>query len=160
MSDQSNGLRVAIASLVVAGSTLVGIAVNEGYVGQAKPDSGGVQTYGFGETVGVKAGDKTDPVRALVRLESSVDVYAKGVKSCVRVPLYQYEFNAYVDLAYNVGVNAFCKSPIAEKANAEDYYGACEAMLAWYVHDKKGHLVQGLVNRRMKEYKTCKGELK
>jgi lysozyme len=158
MSQPNNAPRTLIASLVVAASTLVGIAMNEGYVGQAKPDSGGVQTIGFGETVGVKAGDKTDPVRALVKLESSVNVYANGVKSCINVPLYQYEFDAYVDLAYNTGVNGFCQSPVSEKANAGDYFGACEAMLAWRVHDRQGHLIQGLINRRMKEYKKCKGE--
>lgn len=155
---QNTSARIAIGSLVVAASTLVGIASNEGYVGHAYKDSGGVYTMGYGETNGVKASDTTTPVRALVQLNKSVNYYAQGVRDCVPVPLYQYEFDAYVDLAYNVGVTAFCHSPIAVKANAQDYDGACKAMLSWYVHDRDGHFVPGLVQRRKKEYATCKGQ--
>ena len=150
--------RLAIGSLVVAASTLVGIAANEGYVGQTYQDSGKVQTIGFGETKGVKAGQTTTPVRALIVLNQSINTYADGVRNCVSVPLYQYEFDAYVDLAYNVGVNAFCKSPIAIKANQQDYDGACSAMLGWFVHDHQGNFNAGLVNRRKQEYATCKGQ--
>jgi len=151
------GTRVAIGSLVVASTTLVGIAVNEGYVGHAYQDSGHVQTIGFGETNGVQAGQKTTPVRALIQLNKSVNAYAQGVQHCVRVPLYQYEFDAYVDVAYNVGITAFCKSPIVTYANSQNYDAACNAILGWYVHDHAGNFVPGLVQRRTNEYKTCKG---
>ena len=151
-------IRVAVASLVVAASTLVGIAVNEGYSSKAYYDSGHVATDGFGQADGVKITDTTTPVRALVQLNNSVSTYAQGVRNCIHVPLFQYEFDSYVDTAYNVGVNAFCKSPIAAKANQMDYQGACNAMLGWYVHDHQGHLIAGLVKRRQKEYLTCMGQ--
>jgi len=150
--------RVAAASLVVAASTLVGIAVNEGYSSKAYYDSGHVATDGFGQADGVKITDTTTPVRALIQLEKSVNIYAQGVRNCIQAPLFQYEFDSYTDLAYNVGVNAFCKSPIAVKANQQDYQGACNAMLGWYIHDHQGHLIPGLVSRRQKEYSTCIGQ--
>jgi len=158
IKQNNTNTRLAVGSLVVAASTLVGIAMNEGYVGQAYQDSGKVQTIGFGETKGVKAGQTTTPVRALVQLDKSINEYAKGVQDCVQVPLYQYEFDSYVDVAYNVGITAFCHSPIVAKANAQDYDGACNVMLGWYVHDRQGHFVPGLVNRRKSEYATCKGQ--
>lgn len=160
-SDPSNrtyGPRVAIATLVVAASTLVGIAVNENYVGKTTIDPGGASFIGFGESQGATPGATTTPVRALVQLNRSVNVYADGVRNCIKVPLYQYEFDSYVDVAYNVGVNAFCKSPIAAKANQQDYRGACEAMLNWYTHDHQGHVLSGLINRRKNEYSTCTGQ--
>lgn len=166
-------IRMAIAALSVSGAALVGLAVSEGYSGRAYNDTGGVPTLGFGETKGVVAGQTTDPVRALIVLSKSVDGYAAGVKKCVSVPLYQYEFDAYVDVAYNVGVSGFCNSEIAKRANAQDYAGACAAIVgdtftttpdgkkvpnpSWRIHDRQGHLLQGLKNRRTKEYNVCIG---
>ncbi|SEO77213.1 lysozyme [Nitrosovibrio sp. Nv6] len=149
--------RSAIAGLVLAASTLVGIGVHEGYVEVAAPPvAGDVPTNGFGSTEGVKLGDKTTPVRAMVRLLEEIEgVYAAGVKSCVTVPLYQWEFASFVSLAYNIGVHAFCNSTLVRKLNASDYDGACKEILRW---DKfKGKPLRGLTIRREAEYKQCMG---
>ena len=149
--------RSAIGALVLAASTLVGIATHEGYKETAYiPVPGDVPTIGFGSTDGVKMGDKTTPVRSLVRLMDEVEgVYANGVKQCVTVPLYQYEFGAYVSLTYNIGVNAFCKSTIVKKLNAGDYDGACESIKMW--NKAGGRVLPGLVKRRQAERDMCKG---
>lgn len=150
-----NKQRTAIAGLAVSAAALVGIASNEGFVPTAYKDTGGVWTIGFGETKDVKPGETITPQRALIQLQNSIDVHAAGVSNCITVPLYQREFDAFVDLAYNVGVNAFCGSPIAKKANAGDYTGACKAIEGWYVYDRAGHKLPGLVRRRHEESLKC-----
>ena len=125
-----NRNRTAVASLVLAAATLVGIAVHEGYSDTPIiPISGDVPTIGFGETKGVKTTDRTTPTRALVTLLGSIGQYEAAVKRCAPVPMYPYEFAAYVSLTYNIGQGAFCSSTIARKLNALDYAGACLEIL-------------------------------
>lgn len=131
MSDNNRSL---IAALVLSAAGLVGIAVNEGYTTTAVPDAvkgTAVPTSGFGTTGGVKMGDSTTPVAALQRTLADVQTYESFIKRCVKVPLYQYEYDAYVDLAYNIGPGAFCSSTVVKRANALDYSGACNAFLNW-----------------------------
>ncbi len=149
--------RVTAGALVLAASAVVGIATFEGYKKEAYiPVPGDVPTIGFGTTKGVKLGDITTPVRSLhVLLDEIENKYAAGVKKCVQAPLAQYEFAAFVSLAYNIGVNAFCKSALVKKVNALDYAGACRQILRW---DKAGgKKILGLTLRRQKEYQICMG---
>ena len=74
----SNKVRVAAASISISAAALIGIAVSEGYVGQTYKDIGGVLTIGFGETSGVKEGQRTDPVRALIKLNESAAAHARA----------------------------------------------------------------------------------
>jgi len=153
--SQSKKNRVAVATLFISASTLVGIAIHEGYVGQTYLDAVGVPTIGFGETKGVKPGQKTTPERALVQLLKSADEHAKGMAACITVPLSQQEYDAYLSFTYNVGVGAFCRSTLTRKLNAGDYDGACEELLKW---DKAGgRVLPGLTKRRQDEFKTCRG---
>lgn len=151
-----NKTRSTVAALVISAATLVGIAANEGYVGEAYKDLAGIPTIGFGETSGVVMGQKTDPIRAMIQLEKSINIHAHGMAKCIRVPLTQGEYNAYLDFTYNVGVNAFCTSTLNKKLNAMDYDGACKELLRW---DKvNGKPVLGLTRRRQAEYKQCIGD--
>jgi lysozyme len=149
--------RTFVAALVISAATLVGIASHEGYVEIATPPvKGDVPTNGFGATKGVREGDRTTPVRALIRLNSEIEEHAQAVRRCAPVPMYQHEFDAYVSLTYNIGQGAFCKSTLAKKLNALDYPGACKEILKW---DKfKGQPLRGLTIRRQAEYKQCMGE--
>jgi lysozyme len=148
--------RNAVAALVLSASALIGIALHEGYMGEAYiPVPGDVPTIGFGSTSGVKMGDKITPPRALVRLLDDVNSHSNGIKACINVPLYQHEFDAYSSLAYNIGVGAFCKSTLVKKLNAEDYPGACKEILRW--NKFKGKPLRGLTIRREGEYKQCMG---
>ena len=150
-----NKQRSAIAALAVSAATLVSIAVNEGYQSNAYKDAVGIPTIGFGETKNVKLGQTTDPVRALVQLQKSADEHAKGLISCVNVPLSQNEFDAYVSFSYNIGTGAFCKSTLVKKLNQKDYDGACKELLRWT--RAGGKVLPGLVKRREMEYKQCLG---
>ena len=154
--------RQGVAALVLSASALIGIAVHEGYREQAYiPVAGDVPTIGFGSTTNldgtpVRLGQRTTSTEALKRLGKDVEKFETTIRTCTPVPMYQYEFDAYVSLTYNIGPNAFCKSTLAKKLVQYDYEGACKEILRW---DKfKGKPLKGLTIRRQQEYKTCIGE--
>lgn len=146
--------RNLIATLTLSATALIGLVISEGYSDRAViPIAGDVPTIGFGSTEGVKLGDKTDPVRALARAHADIQHKETAVKKCVTAPLYQYEYDAYVDLAYNIGTGNFCSSTLVKKLNAQDYAGACKEILRW--NRANGRVVKGLTLRREKEYRQC-----
>jgi lysozyme len=150
--------RRSIAALSLSAAALVGLVMSEGYSDKAIiPIPGDVPTIGFGSTQGVKMGDKTTPPQALGRALRDVQKFEGAVKRCVAVPLHQYEYDAYVQLSYNIGGNAFCSSTLVRKLNGSDYPGACAEILRW---DRAGgKKIPGLSNRRQAEYKQCMGGL-
>lgn len=137
--------RLAIASLVLSASGLVYIAQREGYSDRAYADpvhGTAVPTHGFGTTGGVRMGDTTTPVRALVRLRADAGDIELALRRCLAVPMLQREWDAFVALAYNTGASAVCKSgdrsapsTIARKLAAGDHAGACHAIL---LYDRAG----------------------
>ncbi|SEO52581.1 MULTISPECIES: glycoside hydrolase family protein [unclassified Nitrosovibrio] len=159
-------VRSAVAVLVLAASTLVGLAVHEGYKDEAYiPVPGDVPTIGFGTTGGVRMGDKTTPERSLVRLLDEVEgIYAAGVKRCVTVPLYQHEYEAFVRLAYNVGVPTFCRKAqpgkppnLIDLINSKKYAEAC-ARIEAFKYGPGRKVLPGLVKRRAEERAICEGK--
>lgn len=148
-----NKTRITVAALAVSAAALVGIATHEGYRGEAYRDAAGIPTIGYGETAGVKMGDKTTPERALVQLLESTEKHADAIRQCIHVPLYQHEFDAYISLAYNIGTGAFCRSTLVKKLNAKDYARACEEIKRW--NRAGGKVLPGLVKRREAEYRMC-----
>lgn len=149
--------RVQIAMLTLSAAALVGIAVNEGYSDKAyTPVPGDVLTIGFGDTQGVKLGDRTDPVRALIKLNQHTQTFQRELRGCIGdVPMYQYEWDAIVSWAYNVGTTAACNSTLVRKLKAGDYAGACKELDKWVYF--KGKTLPGLVKRRAEERARCEG---
>lgn len=151
--------RMKVASLSLAASALVSIALHEGFSTTAIiPVPGDVPTYGFGTTkhkdgTPVKFGEYITPDRALVRLLEDTNKFEQAVKRCADVPMHMYEYSAYVSLTYNIGEGAFCKSTLVKKLKQYDYEGACKEILKW---DKfKGNTLPGLTKRRQEEYRMC-----
>jgi lysozyme len=147
--------RVKIAALTLSASALVGIAGWEGFKGTAYQDIVGIWTIGFGTTGGVKQGQTIDPVKALQRKMNDVQKFEGALKKCVKVPLHQHEYDAYLSLAYNIGPTAFCNSTLVRRLNSQDYTGACREILRW--NRAGGKVVRGLTLRREAEYKQCIG---
>ena len=149
-------MRLKLAALTLSASALVGIATWEGFSGNAYQDIVNVWTIGFGSTKGVKSGDTIDPVKALQRKLDDVQKFEGAIKQCVKVPLHQHEYDAYLSLAYNIGPIAFCNSTLVRRLNDQDYAGACREILRW---DKAGGKpVRGLTLRREAEHKQCIGQ--
>lgn len=149
--------RTLIASLTISAGALVGLAIHEGYREDAYiPVPGDRPTLGFGDAQGVRLGDKTDPVRALIRLNQQADSFQRQLRGCIGdVPMHQYEWDAVVSWAFNVGASAACGSTLVRKLQAFDYTGACQELLKW---DKfQGKPLPGLTKRRQSEYRQCMG---
>lgn len=122
--------RIAIAALSLSAAAFVGIVTREGYTTQAViPTKGDVPTVGFGTTGGVKMGDTTTPVKAVQRAMSDVTKFEGAMKRCVTASLHQAEYDAYLDLSYNIGSYNFCRSSIPTKLNAGQYAAACDTIL-------------------------------
>lgn len=161
--------RAGLAGLALSAAALIGIALSEGYTDNAIiPTKGDVPTLGFGTTTRpdgspVRMGDKTNPVEALQRKQRDLVKFEGAVKRCVTTPLYQHEYDAYVDLAYNIGTAGFCGSTIVKRLNAQDYDGACDAVLQWKWVGKQdcsqpgNKICRGLWERRVQTWKQCKG---
>lgn len=160
--------RLMLAALSLSAAGLVGIVAHEGYTDRAViPVPGDVPTIGFGTTEGVKLGDRTTPPKALERALRDISKFEGAIKQCVTVPLHQYEYDVFVDFAYNVGSTAFCNSTMVRKLNAEDYAGACAEFRRWTKRRVNGVLVDcydrvnecyGLVLRRQASQAKCEGK--
>ena len=148
--------RTSIAALALSASTFVALLLQEGYSDRTyTPVPGDVPTIGFGTTSGVKEGDKITPPVAVARALTDTQKFEGVLKECIKVPLSQNEYDAYVSFTYNIGPTAFCKSNLVKKLNSGDYEGACNELTKWvYV---KGRYSRGLDNRRQAEKKLCLG---
>lgn len=159
--------RLAIASLALSALGLVGIVTQEGYTAKAViPVPGDVPTVGFGTTGGVRLGDTTTPPKALARAMADISRFEGALRECVKVPLHQHEYDAFVSFSYNVGSAAFCRSTMVKRLNAEDYPGACSEILRWTYFQGKNclsaenaRLCGGLATRRQYEYRLCMGDV-
>jgi len=149
--------RVLVASLTLSASALVGLAVHEGYRETAYiPVKGDRPTLGFGDAQGVVLGQKTDPVRALIRLNSQADIFQQQMRECIGdVPMYQHEWDAIISWSFNVGSRAACGSTLVRKLKTLDYSGACNELPKW--NKFQGSVLPGLTARRQSEYRQCMG---
>jgi lysozyme len=148
--------RIAIGGMAMSALAFVAMTLQEGWAPVAyMPTPDDVPTIGFGTTEGVKMGDTITPPKALVRALSDVQKYEGAIKQCVKVPLHQYEYDAYVSFAYNIGSGAFCSSTLVKVLNEGRYADACAQISRW---DKQaGKVLTGLVNRRKHERAICEG---
>lgn len=158
-----SSVRIAVAALSLSAVGLVGIALQEGYTGEAIiPVPGDVPTIGFGTTEGVQLGDRTTPPKALARALTDIQRYEGALRRCVTVPLHQAEYDVFLSTAYNVGPAAFCRSTLVRKLNSGDYAGACDELLRWRYFQgrdcsKPGSGCAGLWKRRQAEHAQCRG---
>lgn len=96
-------------------------------------------------------------------LKKDLTEHGKALLACVKVPLNQNQYNAFVSLAYNVGAGTVCKSGLPKRKhlidllNEGDYTGACDRILAYNKARVNGQLVEvrGLTNRRKAERDMC-----
>ena len=146
--------RQDIAAISLSATALVAIALHEGYKENAYiPLAGDSPTIGFGTTSGVKLGDRTSPEKALQVALRDIQKFEGALKQCVKVPLTQGEYDAYISLSYNIGSGNFCRSTLVKKLNGQDYEGACKEILRW--DQFQGKRLPGLTKRRQEEYLKC-----
>lgn len=154
-----NKIRKPFAIGLVTTTLVLGVKTHEGFVPTAyKPLPEDVPTIGYGSTkhpdgTPVKMGEKITREQAEFYLKNDIQRFVKDMSSCIKVPVSQGEFDAFVSLTYNIGSGAFCKSTLVRKLNKYDYDGACKEILKWSYF--KGKQLPGLVKRRNQEYQLC-----
>jgi lysozyme len=112
-------------------------------------DSKGVWTDGWGNTHGVIPHQAITQEKADAQLLSNVQDAVDAVNRYVTVSLTQNQFDALVDLVFNIGVHAFFTSTLLKLLNAGKTHEAGEQILVW---DKCGGVrLAGLDHRRIAE---------
>lgn len=151
---------VALVALLGAGAanlTLETVADFEGYVPEAYRDPVGILTKCWGDTYDVTPGATYTFDECVRSLNKQVLKHAAPVMECVpelreRDDLVKASF---VSMAYNIGVNGFCKSSVARKANQGDWRGACERIGSGIYTTAGGKKIEGLEKRRGIESDMC-----
>lgn len=131
------------------------IAVVGGFEGVslvAYRDPVGVYTVCYGETEGVKKGDRYTLQQCKDMLEKSLQKYIAGINRCVKVPLPEKRWVALVSFSYNVGISAACNSSVVKLINAGRTRDGCDALLRW---SRAGIYPRMLLKRRQKERAMC-----
>lgn len=146
--------RLKKSSTVMAGAVAL-VGVWEGMKLVAYRDIVGVPTVCFGETRGVKMGDRYTKEQCQVMLGDGLVEFETGMRRCLKDPdaIPDGPYIAFLSLTYNIGTGAFCRSTVVKQANAGKMVIACNSILAW--NRAGGKVVQGLVNRRKHERRIC-----
>lgn len=140
-------------AMMAAAVALVGAW--EGLRTVAYRDVVGIPTVCFGETRGVKMGNRYTVDECKAMLGDALVEFETGMRKCLKAPdaIPGKSYVAFLSLSYNIGTGAFCRSTVARRANAGDIRGACEAITMW--NKAGGRVIKGLVNRRAEERKIC-----
>ena len=146
-----------VAGFSAAG--LIMLAMHEGYSPKPYKDTGGVVTNGFGNAT-LSPNRTVTVVEALTDLQVNTQKTGEGISKCITAELTQGQYDAYVSFAYNVGVNAFCKSTMAKLANQGDRVASCNQFDRWvYVAGKDCRIAssncRGIAKRRAEEKALC-----
>lgn len=168
-----------IAAVLLSASVVLFSALesSEGFAPVAmKPVPEDRWTYGFGSTYKmdgspVKPGDTITRPEARKLMEAKVrDHYQPVIVRCLGNTLVsQGEFDALLDLAYNIGAEKVCRFSIIPKFKAGQYEVGCRAILTVDLlnghHCSRDNNIQripgcrGIMNRRNHQYQMCMGVL-
>lgn len=112
-------------------------------------DTGNVWTDGWGNTHGVVPhGPLITPIKAQADFDRNVAWAVAAVNKDVKVKLTQGQFDALVDLVFNIGEDQWITSTLLKLLNKGDYAGAAAQFKRW--NKDNGKVQPGLVIRRKK----------
>jgi lysozyme len=113
-----------------------------------------VPTIGWGETVGIKLGDRWTEDRCDTALFVSVREYAAKVEDMCTTTPNENQLGAMTSLSYNIGLGAFSTSTVLKCHNRNDFAGAARAFSLFNkARGRDGKLAElpGLTSRRVME---------
>lgn len=120
--------------------------------------AGGVISYVSGEkTTKVLVGQSISEIEARRLHERDMMQFEGGVLRLLKRSPRQFEYDAMVALAFNIGLGAFGRSSILRKFNAGDAQGAADAFLMW--NKAGGKVLAGLTRRRNAERALFLGDI-
>ena len=132
----------------------------EGCELRAYVDIAGVATIGYGHTATVTLRDVREG--RVISQETAEEIvkgdlkrFVDAVSLSTKTQINQNQFDAFVSLAFNIGVSAFLTSTTLRRFKAGDVEGAAKAMTWWNKVTQNGKLVvsRGLKRRRAAEKK-------
>jgi lysozyme len=140
----------ALAAVLIAA-----VGAFEGLRTVAYRDPIGIPTICFGETRGVKMGDRATVAECKKMLGTRLIEFEMGIRKCLRNPdaIPDGAYAASISLAYNIGIGGFCKSSIRRALDAGNIRGACDNFRRFVY--AAGIKLPGLVKRREAERKMC-----
>lgn len=128
-------MRVAALSMALSATGFIAIVAKEDYTEKAVvPTKNDRPTLGYGSTFHedgspVKMGDKTTPVRALIKARAHISKEEEIFRaSLAGVELHQDEYDLYFDFTYQYGTGTWVSSGMLDRLKVGDYVGACEAL--------------------------------
>ena len=144
-----------------AQQTITTVEQFEGYVPEAYQDPVGIWTRCYGDTTHVTPGAKYSAEECAKSLNDHLIETSSPVMHCVPDLAKQHPkvIVAMLDMAYNIGPNAFCRSSVARYANAGEWNAACSRISEIYT-TAQGVKLKGLVVRRTAESEMCLDGLK
>lgn len=129
-----------------------GLALIESFEGDeltAYPDSGGIESIGYGHTGNVQPGEHITQGQAVKYLQGDVASADAAVAACVEIELTPNEFASLVSFEYNTG--SLAGSPGLALINAKLFESAWDDHFVLWIHDAAGNTDAGLVRRRAAE---------
>jgi len=127
------------------------LIAREGCVLKPYLDSVGVWTDGVGNTVGViPNGPPITQEMADEDLRRNLYRFENAINDNVTVGLEQYQFDALVSFAFNVGTGAFKTSTLLRKINLQQFEAAALQFNRW-------HIPPEITSRRNAEREQFKG---
>lgn len=122
---------------------------NTAYLDTADPP---VWTIGVGHTgPEVHAGLVWTDAQVMQALRSDIERFEKAINDAVKVPLEQFEFDALVSWAFNVGDGAAKSSTLVKYLNLGNREAAANQFDRW-------HIPPSITSRRNAEREQFKGE--
>jgi lysozyme len=110
-------------------------------------------TIGWGATgSGITQGTVWTQEQADADLQNRVIVLGNQVRAGVKVAATDNQLAAMIDLAYNIGIEAFLNSTLLKLFNEGNTPGAGAQFLVW--NESAGHVLNGLENRREAEQRV------
>lgn len=147
----------AAASVVVA-LGLPMVKDHEGLRTKAYRDPVGIPTICFGETLGVRMGDRATVAECEAMLRPRLEGFLREMRACTDVPLPAKTEAALLSFTYNLGPDVYCRNMARQRINQSKLWEACAAM-SLYTKAKGGEL-PGLVRRRAEERALCEEGLR
>lgn len=148
----------SLGGVMVAAASAFYVTKWEGVRYEAYLDVVGVPTICAGETLGVTMGMRATPEQCEEMTARTLLRHWQGIVACApslnsAPPGYKV---AMLDLAYNIGVGAWCQSSLRRLTEARAYDRACGRTLQFVYAG--GRKVRGLENRRRDLFPVCTGD--
>lgn len=141
--------RRAAAALVLSGAGVASLVGHEAQRNVVYQDVVGINTVCVGHVTKSEIGTRFSDTQCAELLQADTKIAQDAIRSGVKVPISQDQYDALVDFTFNVGTGALASSTLLRKLNAGDCHGAAAEFLKWDMAG--GRHVPGLLKRRQDE---------